>query len=127
MMRRTLVAGLMVAASGCWAGQSLPSSVVGEWDDTLAGCLDPDSLNGVTITGGRVQFYEAGGDVRSITRLEGGSVEATADWADVNVEGPDGLPQAASKSIRLTPSADGTRLTMEMDGASWTAVRCPAT
>lgn len=127
MMRRAFVAGLLLAVSGCWAGQSLPSSVVGEWDDTLAGCLDPDSLNGVTITGSRVQFYEAGGDVRSITRREGGSVEAMVDWADVNVEGPDGLPQAASKSIRLTPSADGTRLTMEMDGTSWTAVRCPAT
>jgi len=123
-MLRLVLAILLLIVGGCAWGDGLPSSVVGEWDQTVAGCADPESLDGVSITPRRIQFYEAGGDVRSVESLSSGGVEVTADWADVNVEASDGLPAQSAITIRLIPSADGSSLRMEMRDVAWTAVRC---
>ena len=123
-MLRSVFAVLLLTAGSCAAGDGLPPSVVGKWDQTVAGCADPESLNGVSITPHRVQFYEAGGDVRSVKRLSSGTVEVSADWADVNVEGPDGLPVESVMTIRLAPSSAGSSLTIEMRDAAWTLVPC---
>lgn len=126
MMLRLVFKALLLTAASCASGKGLPPSVVGEWDETVAGCGDPESLNGVRITPYRIQFYEAGGDVRSVKSLSIGEVEVSADWADVNVEGADGLPAESAMTIRLAPSVDGSSLRMEMHGVAWTVVRCEA-
>lgn len=123
-MFRPIVAGSIVAVASCASGTALPPSVLGEWDHTLAGCADPESLNGVSITPHRIQFYEAGGNVRSVEGLSSGAVEVSAEWADVNVEGPDGLLAESAMTIRLAPSVDGSSLRMEMHDVAWTVVRC---
>ena len=124
-MLRAFLAGLLVATTGCSKGQSLPDSVIGEWDQTFAGCADPESLNGVTITTRRIQFYESGGDIRDIVKHSNGALAVLTDWSDVNVVDADVLPRVSSRAVFLAPSANGSSLTINLDGATWRFVRCP--
>lgn len=125
MTRALVLIGLALSVSACGGASTLPSPFVGKWDSSPAGCLDPESFDGLTITEDRLQFYEATGDVASVTKAAGGVVEAAVEWADVNDEGADDHPLVQDKVLHLSLSADGSRLTMTMDGTPWTVVRCP--
>jgi hypothetical protein len=104
----------------------LPQPFQGTWDLTPAACADPDGVTRLVIAGGKLQFYEMGGEVISAFPEGDGSVVVELDWWSVDDTDANDRPIIRRLPGRLTLSPDQSGLQVTVEGDATSYARCPA-
>ncbi|MDI1294597.1 MAG: hypothetical protein PSY12_01690 [bacterium] len=95
---------------------AIPTAIQGNWTGTADRCGDRASALELTITATQLVFHESVGLAKTVTARADGGLSIVADFT--------GEGQSWTRTLVLTPSADGQQLTIANDGASVTRKRC---
>ena len=122
MPRRLALAllALLTAASTAAArppAPAVPPEFRGEWNAVPAACGRGTDDSQLRITARRLQFYESGGPVIAVRRLDRRTVRLTGRMTG------EGETHVAAWAFRL--SEGGRRLTDITSGGDFTRFRCP--
>jgi hypothetical protein len=96
----------------------MPAPFRGEWASDRASCGNDASDSRLHITAREVMFYESGGPVRAVQRLDARTVR-------VRLLATDDMGERGAASYTFRLSADGRRLTNLTDGSGVPRIRCP--
>lgn len=125
-MRIGLLALLGLALAACATGTDpLSDAFDGTWDLTPAACADQDGLTRLGITGGKLQYYEWGGEIVAVRPDREGSVRVELDWWDSSDTDADEQPIFPRRTGKLTLSPDKSELDVDIDGDVTAYIRCP--
>ena len=122
MPRRLALAllALLTAASTAAArppAPAVPPEFRGEWNAAPDACGRGTNDSQLRISASRLQFYESGGPVIAVRRLDRRTVRLTGRMTG------EGETSVAAWTFRLSP--DGRRLTDISSGGDFTRFRCP--
>jgi hypothetical protein len=109
------VAPIIPSASTSVAAEAIPEAFIGLWDASMAACADGSELK-LTVTPARLQFYESGGSVETV------SIAGPADITVGMLMSGEG--ETWQRSLRMVLSEDGKSLTID-GGIGGVRIRCP--